>query len=199
MNKGNPSRKNFVEQMTGFAAFHKKHPDSLYLVQTERGEGMNDVINLPELARSLGLEEGKDIMFANPYLNSIGYPPDYLAAFYRAIDVHLMVGAGEGFGIPIIEGQACGAPIITGNWTSQTELVKGGRMVQKEDAVPQYTALASYIFRPKPEAVTALLEEEYQHPTPMAEATQAILTEYNIDRLVAECWMPVLKEIEARL
>jgi glycosyltransferase involved in cell wall biosynthesis len=196
MNKGNPSRKNLVEQMTAFKMFHDKHPEAMYLVQSERGEAMNDVINLPELARNLGLVEGESVMFPNPYLNSIGFPPEYIANFYRALDVHLMVGAGEGFGIPVLESQACGCPTITGDWTAQSELIFGGRKVSKADSLPQYSALASYIFRPQPAAITALLEEEYQHPTPMVEPVKAIQAEYDINVVVRDGWLPVLAELE---
>jgi len=107
MNKGNPSRKNFTQMIEAFANFKARHADAFYFLQTDRGEHGNDVVNIPEVFTGYGLKEGEDYALCNPYQNYLGYPPDYLAKLYSAFDVHMLVSAGEGFGIPILEAQAC--------------------------------------------------------------------------------------------
>ena len=199
MNKGNPSRKNFCEMMHAFANFHKRHTDTFYWIQTDRGEGMADVVNIPELARNLGLIEGQDYGLPNPYQNYIGFPPDYLADVYRSSDVHMLASAGEGFGIPTLEAQACGCPVIVGGWTASEELCLAGRAIAREDAQAVYTPLAAYQFRPNVRAIELALEGEYKKATPTAKAVEQIQREYDADAVYENNWKPVLEAIEKGL
>ncbi len=57
---------------------------------------------------------------------------------YNAMDVLTNVALGQGFGIPILEAQACGTPVIVGDWTSMSELCFAGWKVAKEEALPVY-------------------------------------------------------------
>ena len=157
MNKGNPSRKNFTEMMEAFAAFHRVHPDSVYVLHSERGAGVQDLVNLPELAAYFGLEPDKDVLFPDGYYQIIGFPPEHLTTVYQALDVHMLVGAGEGFGIPTLEAQACGCPVIVGDWTAMSELCFSGHKIDKKDAHRTFSPLAEMIFRPEPRAIELAL------------------------------------------
>ena len=199
MNKGNPSRKNFVEMITAFRNFHQRHPETFYFLQTGRGEGEADVVNIPELCSNLGLVEGVDYGLPNPYQTYVGFPVDYLATLYNAMDVHMLVSAGEGFGVPIIEAQACGIPVIVGDWTAMSELCLAGRMVEKKDAEPFYTGLAGYQWRPHISAIEAMLSAEYKHATPAIKAVEQVKAEYDVDVITETKWKPILAEIEAGL
>lgn len=195
MNKGNPSRKNFCEMAQAFADFKKIHTDAVYYLQTARGEGANDMINIPELMRNLGLIEGQDWLTCNPYQQLVGFPPQYMVDLYRAADVMMLVSAGEGFGIPILEAQACGCPVITSGWTANQELCFAGHLIDKSDALAQYTALASYQFKPHPRAIEIALHAEYKKPTNTAKAVEIVRAEYDADILAATKWKPILAEI----
>jgi len=199
MNKGNPSRKCFTEMMEAYARFHQRHPDSVYLLQTEKGEGLEGMVNLPELVRNMGLEEGKDVIFCNQYQNILGYSPEYMADFYNCLDVHLITTRGEGFGIPVLEAQACGVPVITGGWTACKELAWSGQVLDPEkDAEREYSGLASFTFRPRVSSIDAALEEEYQHRSDTSEAIKRA-QEYDVDLVTEKYWKPILAEIEGGL
>jgi len=199
MNKGNPSRKCLAEMMEAFKLFHDNHPDSLYIVQTDRGENMEAVINMPELVRNLGLIEGQDVLFCNQYQNMLGYSPEYISEFYNALDVHLITTRGEGFGIPVLEAQACGIPVITGGWTACKELFFTGQMLDPvKDAEREYTGLASYNFRPRVSSIVTALEEEYKHPSDGSIGV-ARAQEYEADLVTEKYWKPILAEIEEGL
>lgn len=197
MNKGNPSRKNFVEQITAFARCKARHTDWFLFLQTDPGAGINDMVNLPELCAGLGLQPGKDYIFANPYYQSVGFPPQYFAQLYSAFDVLLMVTAGEGFGIPTIEAQACGCPVIGGDWMATSELVRSGRLVDKSDAEPFYSPMASNLYKPHIRAVELALEAEHRKAS--KPAVEEIKAEYDADIVFETLWKPILAEIEAAL
>jgi glycosyltransferase involved in cell wall biosynthesis len=202
MNKGNPSRKNFAEMAMAFAEFHKKHPDTTWFIQALRGDSSNDMINIPELMSTFGLIEGQDWVMPAQYQTAVGFPAQYIADVYRASDCMMLVSAGEGFGIPLLEAQAVGCPIITSGWTANKELCFAGRLIDKKDAYPFYTSLASYQFKPRWEAITDALNQEYETPTGIKEMHQAVKTvkdEYDVDVITATKWKPILAEIkEAR-
>lgn len=198
MNKGNPSRKNFVEQITAFAKFHREHPDTILFLQTAMGgPGAGDMVNIPALCDQLELRGGEDFLFCDSYFQMIGFPPEYFAQLYNALDVLLMVTAGEGFGIPTIEAQACGCPVIGGDWCATSELVFSGRLISKKDAEPFYSFQESYLYKPHVSAIVNALEEEYHHPSPPQ--VEKIQAEYDADAVYQRYWLPVIAEIEAAL
>ena len=56
---------------------------------------------------------------------STGYiPKDDLTALYSGCRVFIYVSLYEGFGLPILEAMACGAPVITSNNSSMAEIAK---------------------------------------------------------------------------
>ena len=200
MNKGNyPSRKCLVEMLEAFTEFHKRHPDSAYLMQTSRGEGDPQMINIPELLKFLGLVEGVDVLFPDQYQLYMGYPVDFMAQLYNAMDVHLITTRGEGFGIPTLEAQACGVPVICGGWTATRELFFTGQMLDPiEDAEREYTGLASYNYRPHVGAIIDAMEEEFNHPSDGSIGVEKA-KEYDADLITQKYWKPVLAEIEEGL
>lgn len=62
-----------------------------------------------------------------------------LASYYRGCEALVMPSLYEGFGVPVIEAQACGVPVITSNVTSLPEVAgEGAILVSPTDS----TALA---------------------------------------------------------
>jgi glycosyltransferase involved in cell wall biosynthesis len=196
MNKGNPSRKNFPELLRAFADFHRKHADTVYYLHTQTSEhGENGGINLPALAMSLGLQPGKDVFFTDQYSMLLGMPDEFLATLYSSLNVHLLVSMGEGFGIPIVEAQACGCPVIVGDWTSMSELCFSGRMIDKKDAQPIWTGLMQYQYVPNVGAIEDALYAEYLKPSPRDRARRMAM-DYDADAITEKYWKPTLDSIE---
>lgn len=121
-NKGNQAvhRKGMAENIAAFAAFHQKHPYSHLHLHTDPRPVLGG-FDLGALTRSLGLDNDT-VSFADPDELMVGYPQKTLAALYTASDVLLAASYGEGFGVPIIEAQACGTKVITSNWTATQDL-----------------------------------------------------------------------------
>jgi glycosyltransferase involved in cell wall biosynthesis len=210
MNKGNPSRKAFHQNIMAFAALQKKRKDCVLYLHTADGTRGPDMVNLVEYCKALGLKhgyafhddtKGADVIFADQYGLTMGYDPAMMAQLYSAMDVHLLVTCGEGFGIPLIEAQACGTPVITGNWTSMPELCFSGWKVPVEGTEPYFTPLMAFQMLPRISAISEKLDAAYlmrgnQDYRKRAEkGAQA----YDADRIVEKYWLPTLADIESKL
>jgi glycosyltransferase involved in cell wall biosynthesis len=206
MNKGVPSRKAFPQNLEAFARFHKRHPDTGLYLHTQRNEH-NEMggVNLPELIRILSKKYEIDLMqvtqFCDQYAGILGFPDEYMVSAYNAIDVLLAVSMGEGFGIPIVEAQACGCPVIVGDWTSMGELCFSGWKIPKKKSDAWYTPLASYQFVPRVRAIEDALELAYKHARKpeLKEAARAGALQYDADAITEKYWLPVLADIERKI
>jgi glycosyltransferase involved in cell wall biosynthesis len=198
-NKGNPSRKSFHEAYRAFAELHARHDDAWLYVHTHMGQE-NGGVNLAELSEVLGIKDR--VIYCDQYIFDTGQFSDgHMADVYRAMDVLLSPSMGEGFGIPILEAQACGTPVLVGDWTSMSELCWAGWKIPKSEAFPFYTPLASYQFMPRWEAVAELLEQAYSHaqsPT-LGEQARAGALPYDADVVTQRDWLPLLEQMAGRI
>lgn len=201
MNKGLPSRKSIPSMLKAFAEFRKKHTDAIYYMHTQEGRGNDGLggVNIPELCGLLGLRYGKDVMLTSPYNMLLGYSDEIMATLYSAFDVHLLASMGEGFGIPIIEAQACGCPVIVGGWTSMPELVHSGRIIDKSDAEPMWTGIASNQFLPKVRAIELALHAEYKDPSPRERARKGMVENYDSKLVFEKMMLPTINHIQQRM
>lgn len=124
-NKSNPARKAFPEQFAAFAEFARRHPDinPLLYVHT-MWANVSAGIDVKELAKACGIAD--KVLFTDQYRYWTGLTEAEMANLYRSFDVLSAASYNEGFGIPILEAQACGIPVVTTAWTSMTELTWAG-------------------------------------------------------------------------
>jgi len=202
MNKGYPPRKAFYQNIEAFKKFHDNHPDSLLYMHTLDGSRPNgENIDLMWYCKMLGLEQSKDFIFAEQYSYILGYPDDAMNTLYNCMDVHMLVSMGEGFGMPQLEAQACGVPVICGDWTTMPEIFFSGWKVDRKDAEPFFTLQNTYQFLPHVDAIHAKLEEAYKmrgNPDYAKRAREGA-KKYNIDKIVEKNWLPVLEKIEQKI
>ena len=201
-NKGDPPRKAFWANIAAFAEFHKKHPDTLLYMHTMDGHpSRGEQVDIPAFCESVGLVMGKDVILPDQYQLLLGYPDPWMAKLYSVMDVHLLVSMGEGFGIPILEAQSCGTPVIVGDWTSMGELCFSGWKVDKKDSTPIWGALQSYTFLPKIGAIVDKLEAAYQMHGNVSyrKAARKGAMAYDADKVVEKMWLPTLKKIEEKI
>ncbi len=202
MNKGAPSRKAFFQQLRAFKAFHDTHPDTAIYLHTIKSEGGEQGgVNLVEVCKFLGLEIGKDVFFPDALTIINGYPDVFLNAVYNASDVFLSVTMGEGFGIPILEAQAAGCPVIVGDWTAMTEMCFSGWKVKKDEALEVWTMLGAIQYDPMWQAITNRLERAYQmrgNQDYRKRAREGAM-KFDADKVVEKYWKPALEEIGLRI
>ena len=202
MNKGAPSRKAFFQQIRAFKKFHDKHPDSVLYIHTIRSEhGEQGGINLVDICHFVGLEHNVDVIFPDQLMVINGYPDIYLNAVYNASDVFMSVTMGEGFGIPIIEAQASGCPVITGDWTSMSEITFSGWKVDKKESNEVWTMLSAIQYDPHWEAIYDRLEKAFEmrgNQEYRDRARKGALA-YDIDTVIKKYWNPALAAVAKKL
>lgn len=199
-NKGRqPSRKGFGEAFLAFSRFHQTYPDSVLYVHTDPF-GFFDGINLLELAEACGLDD-ETVIYTDPYSQQTQYPPERLAHLYCCFDVLLAPSYGEGFGIPVIEAQACGIPVVVNDWTAQPELVGAGWTVTGQ---PWFDANQKSWFQvPNVDQIVARLADCYRRSAKQVAAdhqnAEAKAAEYDQYRVWFDHWLPTLEACEDRL
>lgn len=189
-------RKAFPEQIAAFARLHAKHPDTLLILhtvaETQWGVDLQSVVDRLEIADA--------VKFSSQYLLQAGMIEPYqLAATYGAADLFSSCSYGEGFGLPIVEAQACGTPAVVTDGSAMRET--GGpawRVAGERSYVPQQHA---WWVKPSIDAIARVYEKAYQRGSDYqrrkAAARDHALT-YDVERVLAEFWKPVLEDLPER-
>ncbi len=196
-NKGYPDRKAFQVQIRAWAAFAKDKPGAKLYIHTEPTT-MYGGLDLPELCKNLGILD--NVLFPDRYKNFMGMPAEYLAMLHNAADVYLGATMSEGFGIPIIEAQACGTPVIVTDFSAMPELVRWGFAIPPRDIF--WTPQNSWQTWPDHEGITDALNSLYtaQNGQPWRQSERlkvsaAIHEEYSWDTIVRDQWQPLMERL----
>lgn len=206
-NKGwNPqlSRKAFPQAMEAFARFAVEHEDAWFYAHTDPTSGGGT--NLEILAAALEAKYGGRGMMVGPNARVrfpakkemlLGLPRELMAAQYNAFSVLLNPSMGEGFGVPVVEAQACGVPVIVSDHSAMTELCGAGWLVNGD---PFWDGLQdSFAFMPHIDSIHDALESAYawkgDNPSKAVEFAQ----QYDADIVVEQYWAPILEQLVERM
>lgn len=203
-NKGYPSRKAYPEQLTAFAQFARRHSDALIYLHCYGAPELDP--EAPPLPWLLGDMEDRAI-WAKPYDLNIGYSDEQMVDRYRALDVLLGCSLSEGFGIPLVEAQSCGIPVITGAWTAMRENCGSGWLIPREESEPfACLPLECWWRTPHISAIEDRLEEAYgvlqtkQYRSILTrDARSWAVRERDQDMLVDTQWRAVLENLARRI
>ncbi len=197
---GLPSRKSWVENLQAFAMFAQDKPKVRLFVHTDLAdEGYEAGIPLRPLMASLGILDKVLYCDQERYRYPPNFDPEYMRHYYNSIDVLNAVSNGEGFGIPVLEAQAVGTPVIVGDWCAHEDLCFGGWKVEKSEAHHWYDAQqAGWVYIANPVAIADRLEKSYQYRHEPQRSEMAIIgaAPYQIDTVIRDHWLPILAELE---
>jgi glycosyltransferase involved in cell wall biosynthesis len=193
------SHEAFSACLEGFALFRSLHHDALlYLHASPAGPAVR--MDLIELAAALGLTDA--VVFADTYAAAMGRNDDYLVNTYNALDVFLSPSTGQGFGIPLLEAQACGCPVIIGEWTSMAEFLFYGHPMPIHDSDRVWTRQGAWQYRPRAAAIAAALSAAFTQRADgrrSADSCRMGALAYDADIVTERHWRPTLDAMFARL
>jgi len=192
-NKGTNDRKAFAESFLAMGLFMERHDDVWLYLHTEPTPAMQG-LDLRALLTACNVPQDR-VKFVDSYSYRMGIPKEALAAIYTGMDVLLQTSRGEGFGIPAVEAQACGAPVVLANATAQAELVGDGWAV---DVQPTWDApQASWFFTPIIGSIVDSLEAAYARGRGRSQQAIDFAADYDADKVYEEMWSPLLAELTA--
>jgi glycosyltransferase involved in cell wall biosynthesis len=186
-NNIDPVRKATPEQMAAFSRFRKRHPDSTLFMHSMLA--LPRSLDLRVLARTLGIEDA--VRFADQYrLQSGGYSAADMARWYSAMDIVSNATYGEGFGIPAVEAQACGTPVVLSDNTTGPQLVGPGWLAPCE---PFWNNThGAWWGRPSVDGLVKCYEKAAANRSPFkAEACRLLAEKYDIAQ-VGPLWEQLL-------
>ena len=191
VNKADNDRKSFPEAFEAFARFRERHTEALLLVHTLREGGTN----LGVLAAQLGIEEA--VLFPDDDAMRAGlHTVAYMAALYASLNVLLSPSRGEGFGLPLLEAQACGVPVIVTDFGAMAEIgavgwrVGGQRLYDRERR--------AWWVVPNVEEIVLALDAAYEQADSLADAARTHALSYDADLVTERYLLPALEEVAKR-
>lgn len=194
-NMGNDaSRKAFSEQIEAFRILRKRHSDAILVLHTDVDSPVG--VHIRDLISDL--PDGS-VKYCDQYLFRRGMPNHRVAELYRASDLFSNTSWGEGFGVPIIEAQACGTPVVVTDTTAMPELVGAGHAVPGERF--WHDSQRAWARRPYIDEIAHAYEMQYLlgRDAPQRSRAWEFAQQYNADTVMVEHWKPVLERLEEAL
>lgn len=192
-------RKGIPEQMLAFARFHGQHPDSVMLVhsavQQQGGQNLNHIVE------SLNLQDSVRFTDQYSYLAGVN-PPEVIAQWYNALDVLTSASFGEGFGLPIVEAQACGTPAVVTDASSMTELNPEGWTISGQpfwNGVHRGWWTTPSIGEIRDAYVSAYEEKASGKAEGRRKRVHDFAQNYSVERVLNDHFIPALEEIPGRV
>jgi glycosyltransferase involved in cell wall biosynthesis len=200
-NKGNvPPRKSWGEMFQALSHLIGAHDDVYVYIHTE-ATGAHSGIDLRVLLGLTGIPVER-VRFPDQFDYVSGLiDQQTLAKLYTAADVLLATSMGEGFGIPVIEAQACGTPVIVTNFSAQPELVGAGWTVGFQPWADM-TTHGSWFALPEVASIVDRLKKarEAKGDAGLRDAAIAkVAAEYDADKVYDDHWRPILAQLEMEL
>ena len=154
---------------------------------------------LASIAHKFGLNNV--IRFIDSSLTNTILSEENLAALMNCFDVHLLCSKREGFGMPILETQACGIPNICHDFSSMTELVQGHGWLCKSLGYGlnlETTAINAETASPDVYDIAKCIKDAYFNPDKVkkyGEESRKFALPFNWDNLVENQWVPLLDKM----
>ena len=184
-------RKGFGEQFRAFADFHAQHPNSSLHVHAVPDKSQGG-IDLKNLAGLLGITEA--VKFPDQYALDAGlYSQLAMASWFNSLDLLSSCSWGEGFGVPVIEAQACGTPVVSTDFAAQACLPARWRVRADQWLIGAHDA---WWGRPNVAQIQHAYEDAFHHwqaGTDLREETAAGVQDFAADTVTARYWKPFLQ------
>lgn len=191
-------RKNFPAMFEAWKIFRSKCPRSILYLHTEVTGKWAEGKDLEELVKLYEIDPESILVVNQWHYNTGQIGDDYLNLMYNACDVHLNTCVGEGFGLPIMDAQACGCPTIVPDFAAAGEIGFGIKISKgaRRPLVP-----GAFQFLVDPEAVAEALAVAYERRgddkwrEEMIERSEP----YELTNVMEQCMKPVLEKIQGEL
>lgn len=200
-NKENLPRKGWQQSLEAFKLFHDKHPEAIFFYQTNQQQPSG--FPIMHYANYLGID--KHIFHLDDYMSTFHAGSEIMVKIYNSFDFLTHASLSEGFGLCIIEAQACGILPVVNRAQSQPELVipeETGYIC--EPGFKWFSNAGGFHFVPD----TKSLYEQYEKIYALGEkgreakgkkAREYVMKNYNINTLYENEWKPLLEKLQIEI
>jgi len=182
-------RKNLQGLIEAFNIFSEQYKDSKLYLHT---------LAISEMIWS-DVNKNKNILFCDQGRYILGNISQYeMSEAYNGFDVFCLPTKGEAYGIPLIEAQACGCPVIATDTSACTEHVFGGWLIPSEPSDGPYDSKWG---KTKVEDIVKSLELAYINYKEKKYFTRHFsarlgAVELDWDKVYPKYWKPFLKKLD---
>jgi len=196
------SRKLIPLLLRTFKKFVDIYPNAHLYLHTNSYARMGRGYDLPMLIDMLDLKKNVHLPTYNPILE--GLSDEDMVKIYNAGDVYITNSIAEGFGLPVLEAQACGLPVITPRNSAQIELVNGhGWLVENIDEdeyveYPVYVPQLTWYPVPNQKDLLAKMSEAYTNEglrKKYSRMSREFALQYDWKKIIKQ-WYKLLDEVE---
>lgn len=194
-NKGYPSRKHIPQLLKAWSVFIRTHKDAVLVLHADPRPRMGGM-DLYRIIKFYGIPD-KNVHVPGAYALQVGaHEPKHLNELYNAGDVFILPSAGEGFGIPAVEAQASGSPVILTDYTAQSELCGGGWLIKVDEMDTEITLQYAEQAHVSAGQILKALETAYEARGEAKRRTMAreFALQYDAKRVYERYMLPALHE-----
>ncbi len=197
-NKDNPPRKSFQEVIDAFKLFLEQVPKALLYIHSN--PEFPGGFNFKQYADYIGV--GNKLLMPDAYMMNFNTDKSAMSRIYGTFDMLVAPSISEGFGIPIIEAQACGVPVVTNDFTSMPELIKVGETGELcKVAYKRFSPQGSYMGMPDMHSIYDAMMRIYKADRSKMRdsARKWVVDNYDTKKVFEEKWKPYLAKIEKEI
>lgn len=203
-NQSRPARKGIDQLVLSWVQFtdNPAFGDARLWLHTLLGDDRGG-IDVDALLRLSGLSPHNWDVTDQALLASAAVKADVLRDLYRAADVLVIPSRGEGFCLPLVEAAACGCPAIAPDWTAMRETHLAGWRIPHTmpNAETVWHESGGFHLRVSRGAIVHTLRAAaaQRDNAEIAQSARDAAMRYDVDRVIADHWLPALARIEGLL
>lgn len=183
-------RKAWPEQFYAFSQFARVRDDARLMVHTRVHAAGG--FPLLQLADDMGIAD--KIIWSDQYAQTAGLMTEAMMAdWYGTLDMLSACSYAEGFGVPIVEAQACGTPVVSGTTSAMLEVNVTGESVTGD--LWWNPVHRAWWERPRMDKIYDAYVFNYENRGRRVNAER--VAHFDADRVVAEHWLSILDGLAA--
>lgn len=213
----NRSRKMIARMLRGYKRFIENNPDvktqMMLWTNTQPRQPIGDItVGVSDVGVNL-LPEMVELKLTETVhwpkweqIQKLGGLPEWdpsggwdMVKLYSTFDVLLLCSGGEGFGLPLIEAQAVGCPVITTNYAGGPEQVGAGLTVPWDDYVIIATPGVRYVLVNIEKMAEALVKIYNTNREKLGRKARRFAERYSWENIIQLYWEPFLLQCSEEL
>ena len=189
-----PERKGYFEQLSAFAAFSRRHDDARMIIHTRVNTQQG--VDIAQVIADQGIQE--KAVPGDQYSLAAGMISDgQMVSWHGVMDVLSNCSYGEGFGLAVLQSQACGIPVVVTDFSAMPELCGAGWKVRGQEKWNR--GHNARWMTPSIPGITAAYEKAYRHARDpqMREKARRFAVRFDADLVYRKFWEPILAGVAA--